>query len=82
MSESELSAFFESLIRKRELVPHVVIPEGDNEMYVDLTDIKDIELLLDIVKKKPFFDLYEHLFSEYDSIVDRYVNEVIMVFHK
>jgi hypothetical protein len=87
LSDVELLLFFKNIIHKHNLVSHVVIPEGDNEIYIDLTDIKCLKLLLDIVKNKTSFDLYEYLFSEYDSVVlsrqsDHYVNEVIIIFHK
>lgn len=87
LSDSELLSFFESFIDKHRLTAQVVLPEGDNEMYIDLSDIKCLKLLLDIVKKKQSFDLYEWLFSEYDSTVSSekstpYANEIIMMFHK
>lgn len=87
LSDPDLLAFFKNLIHKRDLASHVVIPEGDNEMYIDLSDVKCLKLLLDMVKKKPSFDLYEYLLGEYDSIVlsgqsNQYANEAIIVFHK
>lgn len=86
MSDSELLYFFETFVGKRELAVHVVLLEGDNEMYMDLTDIKGIKLLLSIVGNRASFVLCEFLFPEYDSVVvseaGSYANEVLFAFHK
>jgi hypothetical protein len=87
LPDPELLSLFRSLMRDRNMPPHVVLPEGDNEMYIDLTDIKGLKLLLDIVKMRPTFELFEYLFAKYDSVVSsgqsgEYANEAIIVFHK
>ena len=68
-------------------MPHVVIPDGDNELFLDLEDAGCWRLLGEIISKRKTMILKEHLFDERTAPVRdaegrAYVNEMIFAFHK
>lgn len=74
-------------IRRRRLTPHAVIPDGDNELFLDLEDAGCWRLLGEIISKRKTMILKEHLFDERTAPVRdaegrAYVNEMIFAFHK
>ena len=64
----------------------VVIPDSDNELYLNLEDTQCQRLLLEEIAKRKQIVLEEFLFRNDSGIVrrgkDRFTNEVIFAFHK
>lgn len=86
MSDDELRIAMSALMQKRRLPRHIVIPDADNELYVDLGDMQNVRLLLGYIAKRKRIVLEEFLFDESNAVVKQcgtaYTNEVIFVFHK
>ncbi len=65
---------------------HVVLDDGDNELFVDLNNALSIRILLTAVKKRHMFNLEEFLFNPETAIVkagkDVFTNEFIISFYK
>ncbi len=79
---SEISEF-----RRAKRIPrHVVIPDFDNELYLDLCDIACLRMLVGTALKRPEIILEEFLFDVSNTVVrqgeDTYTNELIILFHK
>ncbi|MDR1345349.1 MAG: lantibiotic dehydratase family protein [Bacteroidales bacterium] len=74
--------------RSETLMPrYVVLPDGDNELFVDMDNLWSITLLLDVVKKRPQFYLEEFPHNMDNLLVsdiqgNKYVNECIFGFYK
>lgn len=86
LSDSELSIRFRELLQKRQMPTEVVIPDSDNELYLNLEDTQCQRLLLEEIAKRKQIVLEEFLFRNDSGIVrrgkDRFTNEVIFAFHK
>lgn len=86
LSDSELSVRFRELLQKRQMPTEVVIPDSDNELYLNLEDTQCQRLLLEEIAKRKQIVLEEFLFRNDSGIVrrgkDRFTNEVIFAFHK
>lgn len=86
LSDSELSVRFRELLQKRQMPREVVIPDSDNELYLNLEDTQCQRLLLEEIAKRKQIVLEEFLFRNDSGIVrrgkDRFTNEVIFAFHK
>ncbi len=74
--------------RKELQIPrYTVMPDGDNEMFVDFENIVSIKTLFSIVKKRPSFYLNEFPFDKKSAIIkdvngDVFCNEFVFAIHK
>jgi len=74
--------------RKEKLMPrYLFLPDGDNEFFVDMENMLSIKNLLDTVKLRKQFHLYEFPFDTSntllrDSLGNKYTNELIFGFYK
>lgn len=86
LSDSELSVRFREFLQERQILTEVIIPDSDNELYLDLEDTQCQRLLLEETAKRKQIVLEEFLFRNDSGIVrrgkDRFTNEVIFAFHK
>lgn len=86
LSDSELTVRFREFLQERQIPTEVIIPDSDNELYLDLEDTQCQRLLLDEIAKRKQIVLEEFLFRNDSGIVrrgkDRFTNEVIFAFHK
>lgn len=86
LPEAELSEKFDEFLQKREIPRHVVIPDSDNELYLELDNIQCQRLLLDEIAKRKQIALEEFLFGGGDGVIrqgqNNYTNEAILVFHQ
>lgn len=85
-SADEKQGYLKSLFQAKRITRHVVIPDADNELYLDLEDAKCQQLLLNLVKQRKILILEEFLFDGGNAVVKEkeaaYTNEVIILFHK
>lgn len=86
LSDSELTVRFREFLQERQIPTKVIIPDSDNELYLDLEDTQCQRLLLEEIAKRKQIVLEEFLFRNDSGIVhrgkDRFTNEVIFAFHK
>lgn len=66
---------------------YVVMPDGDNEMFVDFDNVVSIRTLFSVIKKRPSFILNEFPFDINSAIVkdcneNIFTNEFILSFYK
>ncbi len=65
---------------------HVVLDDGDNELFVDLTNALSVRTLFSVVKKRNSFLLEEFLFNPETAVVKGeegvFTNEFIVSFYK
>nr|WP_297169239.1 lantibiotic dehydratase family protein [uncultured Dysgonomonas sp.] len=68
------------------LPQETLMPDGDNEMYVDWQNPLSVRSLFSIIKKRQIVHFEEFLFNpDNPLIIDKnssYTNEIIVVFHK
>lgn len=68
------------------LPPKVLMPDGDNELYVDCKNALSLKSLFSIIKQRQTVKFEEFLFeTEKSPVTDgvgKYINECIIVFHK
>ncbi len=64
----------------------VVLPDGDNELFVDTQSLTSVSMLYSVVKKRQQFTLQEFLFDTENAILKTeagaFTNEFIFTFHK
>lgn len=86
LSDSDLNAQFHEFLQKRGIPTDVIIPDSDNELYLNLNDTNCQRFLLGEITKRKGITLEEFLFKGEDGIVrcgnNVYTNEMIFVFHK
>lgn len=90
LTESDPQALRSSIKKfrhQRHLTQHVVLPDGDNELFLDLEEVDYWKLLGEIISKRKTVILKEHLFNERtapvrDSEGYAYTNEMIFAFYK
>lgn len=86
LKDLELVSFFKILMHNRNICQHVVVAQGDNDMYIDLQNVHSLYTLLDIVKKREIFIIEEFLFDNNSSIIKDqhgfFTNEIIAIFHR
>lgn len=63
LSDSELSVRFRDFLQKRQMPTEVVIPDSDNELYLNLEDTQGQRLLLEEIAKRKQIVLEEFLFQ-------------------
>lgn len=82
----ELRSRMDELIARKRLPRYVIVPDADNELYLDLEDSKYQRLLLNLIKQRKAVVVEEFLFDCNHSVVQQagapYTNEVIILFHK
>ncbi len=85
-NDEELLAFFRTLAENRRMNRHLLVADGDNEMFIDLQNANSLRTLLDLVKKRDEFALEEFLIEADRAVVKdrrgRFTNEMVVVFHK
>lgn len=86
-SKKELSQQIQSftdLCKAKSVTNEVIFEEGDNELYINLSNSVSVEICLRIVKKYCPFTLKEFVFSENDSPVkhsdNHFANEILLTF--
>lgn len=86
LSDEALLDHVKVLMAKRKLPERVIVPDADNELFLELSDVKCLRLLLSIISKRKGVVLEEFLFDPANAVVyqgsNRYTNEMIFVFHK
>jgi hypothetical protein len=71
----------------RQIPRYAVLPDGDNELFVDMDNTQSVRLLLDTVKKRSQFYIEEFPYDMDNLLIsdtqgNRYVNEFIFGFYK
>ena len=87
LGDAALLAKMEELREKRHLPAEVIVPDGDNELYIDLRDALNIRTMLSLVKKRGRFKLTEFMFANDSAVVrnsqgESFANEFIFTFRK
>lgn len=77
-----------TLLRESQNLPEkVVLAEGDNELYVDLTNQHSLEVFRDTIKRRPSIKLVEFGYDIGTPVVtnksgEAYTNQMVVVFEK
>ncbi len=84
---TELMEKIDSWRKDLQIPRYVVLPDGDNEMFVDFENIVSIRTLFSIVKKRASFYLNEFPFDEKSAIIkdingNVFCNEFLLAFYK
>lgn len=86
LPDHELLGWADRLRADRNIPSIVVIPEGDNELVINLADPLSLRMMLSVVKKKSAVFMEEFLFEPEHAIVkcqqEIFVNEFIFTFYK
>lgn len=86
LSDGDLTVRMWELMTRKKLVRHVVVPDADNELYLDLEDSPCQRLFLELIAKRKGIMLEEFLFTAEDAVVSQdgnaYANEFQFVFHQ
>lgn len=65
---------------------YVVMPDGDNELFIDWGDLVSVKSLFMIIKHRDIISLKEFIFEPENAVVKGengvYVNECIVAFYK
>ncbi|HEX4887398.1 MAG TPA: lantibiotic dehydratase [Luteibaculaceae bacterium] len=82
-NDSEYMRYFSIFRSSKNMPEKVVFKERDNELLLDLTDKRSLEMLLLIIKKHKFIVLEEFLFTDDNCIVrdennNPYTSEVVI----
>ncbi|MDR1197470.1 MAG: lantibiotic dehydratase family protein [Prevotellaceae bacterium] len=72
---------------KHALPPKMLLPDGDNELFVDWENVQSVQALFSIIKKRPAVSFREFLYDPENSAVrdkdgNPYINECIVAFYK
>ena len=82
--DKHLLQIFSEWRRSRNIPQYVLFIQSDNKLLLDLTQLFNIKLLIDIIKKRNWFFVEEFLFEK-DSFVkqndDFYANEMVISFY-
>jgi len=70
-----------------QLPRYVVLPDGDNELFVDMESRLSVQTLMSVVKKRKSFQLEEFPFDPENALVkdengNTFTNEFVFGFHK
>lgn len=72
--------------KKYKLPQYVLIPDGDNELFVDWKNALSVYSLFSIIKKRQTITFSEFLFESQNTVVtnkeNHYLNECIVAFYK
>jgi len=83
-NDEELLSVIQTWRKTKKVPRYIVFSQGDNKLLFDLTNILNLKLLLDTVKKRNWFFVEEFLFNQ-DSFVkqntDIFANELIIAFY-
>ena len=87
LDDQALLARTEELRAKRNLPAEVIVPDGDNELYIDLRDALNIRTMLSLVKRRGRFKLTEFMFGNGSALVRNpqgksFTDEFIFTFRK
>ncbi|MCL2502928.1 MAG: lantibiotic dehydratase family protein, partial [Bacteroidales bacterium] len=89
VENKETTAAMEALKRwkARTGIPRfVVLPDGDNELFIDTESLTNLRMLYSVVKKRPKFTLREFPIDMENSILKKdraiFTNEFLFIFHK
>jgi hypothetical protein len=85
--DDEILDCFFKIAEKKNLPEKVLLTDGDNRIFIDLSCIMSIKTLLSAVKQRSYFTLKEFLFSDTQGLVKDtngkiFTNEVIFSFYK
>jgi hypothetical protein len=85
--DDQLIAETKKWCQKYELPQMTLLPDGDNELFVDWENVRSIRALFSIIKKRQTLFLKEFLYDYRNSIVrdkdgNPYINECIIAFYK
>ena len=74
-------------LKEKQLPRYVVLPDGDNELFVDMESRLSVQTLLSVVKKRKTFQLEEFPFDPENALVkdesgNAYTNEFVFGFYK
>jgi hypothetical protein len=82
--DEQLLQIFSEWRSARRIPQYVLFVQSDNRLLLDLTQLFNIKLLIDIIKKRNWFFVEEFLFEK-DSFVkqndDFYANEIVISFY-
>ncbi|WP_295939079.1 lantibiotic dehydratase family protein [uncultured Alistipes sp.] len=86
LPDKELAEKLGELLQRKHIPDRVIIPDNDNELYLDLKEVKCQRLLMEHIAKRKELVLEEFLFDPEQAVVrqdgNAYTNEMIFVFHK
>jgi len=73
--------------KKYSLPVKMLLPDGDNDLFIDWENAKSIKALFSIIRKREMITLTEYLFNPESSVVrdksgNSYSNECIVAFYK
>ena len=83
----KVSENMETALQNLQLPRFVVLPDGDNELFVDMESRLSVQTLLSVVKKRKSFQLEEFPFDPDNALVkdengDAFTNEFVFGFYK
>ena len=72
---------------EKQLPRYVVLPDGDNELFVDMESRLSVQTLISVIKKRKSFQLEEFPFDPENALVkdehgNAYTNEFVFGFYK
>lgn len=87
MNDEQLTNAVKQIQRKYALPDEIIIPEGDNELCILLTDMLNVRTMLSLIKNRNKVSITENLFNEDHGIVKnfngkRFTNEFVMALYK
>lgn len=88
IKEDESFLYKANLWRQKRKIPNYsLLSDGDNELFIDWTDVISLRAFLSVIKNRISFRLTEFLFNEKDAVVrdengNAYSNECIVLFEK
>ena len=85
LNDEELITKIQQFQKVRKIPDQIIIPDGDNELYINLKDIKGIRMMLAHIKLRTRFIVKESL-SELDNFITsdegKFTNEFIIPLYK
>lgn len=85
LSDSNLHESFRKLCAAKGIPTCVVVPDSDNELFLNLEDTTSQRILVSLINKRKTVQLEEFLFDASNMIVHEdgksFTNEIIMIFH-
>lgn len=83
-NDRELLRRTSELFERRGIPRRCVVPDGDNELFVDMQDVLSLRAMLARIRRRPMVTLEEFLFDpeRTDGVPAGYTNEFIIPFYR
>jgi hypothetical protein len=83
----ELNDDLKNWRKEKQLPRYVVLPDGDNDLFVDMESRLSIQTLISVIKKRKSFQLEEFPFDPENALVkdengNAFTNEFVFGFYK